>query len=343
MEHVAIDLGGRESQVCVRRADGTVVEERRCRTDELGVYLARRPPSRVILETCAEAFHVTDLAKAAGHEVRVVPSMLVKALGVGARGVKNDRKDAQALSEASARMELPSVHVPSRLSRELRARCTSREALIAARTQLINSARGWARTEGWRPRSGAVETFPQRLRAAAGPNLPAHIESLLVVLEALNEQIRNADRELAKVAKQEPTCRLLTTMPGVGAVTSVRMMAALDEVSRFESASKVQAFLGLVPGEHSSSDRQRRTGITKAGPPSVRRTLIQAAWCLRIKRPSDPMVQWATEVERRRGKFVAVVALARKMAGVLFAMWRDGKAYDPSRATQPPVVPPMTV
>src|SRR5436190_2915442 len=116
MEHVAIDLGGRESQICVRQADGTVVEERRCRTEELGIYLARRPACRVVLETCAEAFHVTDLAKLAGHEVRVVPSMLVRALGVGARGVKNDRKDAQALSEASARMELPSVHVPSQVS-----------------------------------------------------------------------------------------------------------------------------------------------------------------------------------------------------------------------------------
>ena len=72
----------------------------------------------------------------------------------------------------------------------------------------------------------------------------------------------------------------------------------------------------------------------------MRRTLVQAAWCLRVKRPSDPMVQWATEVERRRGKFVAIVALARKMVGVLFAMWRDGKVYDPSRAARASVVPP---
>jgi transposase len=294
-----------------------------------------------VLETCAEAFHVTDLAKAAGHEVRVVPSMLVRALGVGARGVKNDRKDAQALSEASARMELPSVHVPSQVSRTLRAQCTSREALIAARTQLINSARGWARTEGWRLRSGAVETLPQRMRAAVGRNLPTHVESMLVVIEALNEQIRNADRELAKVAKQEPTCRLLMTMPAVGAVTAIRMMAALDDVSRFESASKVQSFLGLVPGEHSSSDRQRRTGITKAGPPSVRRTLILAAWCLRRTRPSDPMVQWAAEIERRRGKFIAIVALARKMVGGLFAMWRDGTVYNPRQAAARALDPSM--
>jgi len=342
MEHLAIDLGGRESQVCIRRADGTIVEERRCRTDELGMYLCRRPPSRVVLETCAEAFHVTDLAKAAGHEVRVVPSMLVRSLGVGARGVKSDRKDAQVLSEVSARIELPSVHVPSQPSRVQRAQCTSREALIAARTQLINSTRGWARTEGLRIRSGATETLPRRLRAAAGAALPTHIESMLKVIELLNEQIVQADRALAKMAKEHPVCRLLMTMPGVGPVTAVRMMAAIDDVARFESAAKVQAFLGLVPGEHSSSDRQRRTGITKAGPPSVRRTLLQAAWCVRLKRPSEPMVQWAIEVEKRRGKHIAIVALARKMAGILFAMWRDGRAYDPRRATHPSIVQAMS-
>jgi transposase len=332
MEHVAIDLGGRESQVCVRGADGTLVEERRCRTDELGMYLAKRAPSRVVLETCAEAFRVTDLAKAAGHEVRVVPSMLVRSLGVGARGVKNDRKDAQVLSEVSTRIELPSVHVPSPQSRTQRAQSTAREALISARTQLINSSRGWARTEGVRVRSGATETFPRRLRAAAGAQLPVYIESMLVVIEALNGQIAEADRALTKLAKESPTCRLLMTMPGVGPVTAVRFMAAVDEVSRFETSSKLEAYLGLVPGEHSSSDRQRRTGITKAGPPPVRRTLLQAAWCVYTRKPFEPMVQWATEIERRRGKHIAVVALARKMAGVLFAMWKHHRAYDPKRS-----------
>ena len=107
-----------------------MVEERRCRTDELGLYLARQPPSRVVLETCAEAFHVTDLAKAAGHEVRVVPSMLVRSLGVGARGVKNDRKDAQVLCEVSTRIELPSVHVPTQEARVLRAHANAQAVIV---------------------------------------------------------------------------------------------------------------------------------------------------------------------------------------------------------------------
>src|SRR5690242_10453703 len=104
MEHVAIDLGGRESQVCIRDGAGAILVERRCRTDELPELLARRPPSRVIVETCAEAFTVADAAQKFGHEVRVVPATLVRSLGIGARGQKTDRRDSQTLSEVSCRI-----------------------------------------------------------------------------------------------------------------------------------------------------------------------------------------------------------------------------------------------
>ena len=107
MEHVAIDLGGRKSQVCVRSADGSILEEKQCETRALCRYLDRRPPSRVIVETCAEAFAVADAAMAAGHDVRVVPATLVRSLGVGARGIKTDVRDARVLSEVSCRIELP--------------------------------------------------------------------------------------------------------------------------------------------------------------------------------------------------------------------------------------------
>jgi transposase len=118
VEHLAIDLGGKESQICVRSGTGEIIKEQRCSTTALGGYLASRPRSRVILETCSEAFAVADVALAAGHEVRVVPATLVRSLGVGARRLKTDRRDARILSEVSCRIDLPSVHVPSRESRE---------------------------------------------------------------------------------------------------------------------------------------------------------------------------------------------------------------------------------
>lgn len=337
MDHVAIDLGGSHSQICVRSASGAILEEHQCSTAKLGRYLERRPNSRVILETCAEAFQIADLALEHGHEVRVIPSSLVRSLGVGARRMKTDRRDAQVLSEVSCRIELPSVHVPSARSRELKSVCGSREVLVGARTKLINHVRGFLRTRAIRLRTGGPGTLPTRVRSKllqSADGIPVHVERLLVVIEELNAQIRQADRELELIARHDDVCRRMMSVPGVGPVTAVRFRAALDIQHRFEGSHSVQSYLGLTPGEHSSSTRQHRTGITKAGAPRVRWSLIQAAWCAMRTRPHDPMVQWAQQIAERRGRTIAVVALARKMAGILFAIWRDGSAYDPPRGAQ---------
>ena len=116
----------------------------------------------------------------------------------------------------------------------------------------------------------------------------------------------------------------LMSVPGIGPVTSMRFVSAIDDVTRFNNAHAVQGFLGLTPGEHSSSNKQQRLGITKAGPAPVRRALTQAAWSFRRTCPHHPIALWAAQIELRRGKFIATIAVARKLAGVLFAVWRDG-------------------
>ncbi len=263
----------------------------------------------------------------------MVPGTLVRSLGVGARRLKTDRRDAQVLSEVSCRIDLPSVHVPSRQARERKTMCGMREALVGSRTKLVNTVRGWLRAEGRRPRSGELTTFAARVRALyAETTLPSYVERQLRALESLNAQIADADRELATTAKADPIARRLMTVPGVGPSTSVRFVAALDEISRFRGAHTVESYLGLVPGEDSSAERKRRTSITKAGPTELRWCLVQAAWAARRARRRDPMQRWADEVEKRRGKRVAVLALARKLAGILYAIWRDGTEYEPGRS-----------
>ena len=334
MEHIAIDLGGRESQICVRSADGVIIEEGRARTGALGRYLRSRPQSRVILETCAESFHVADQGRALGHEVRVVPATLVRSLGVGSRGVKNDRKDARMLSEVSCRIDLPSVHIPSEDARALKSLCGMRDGLIRARTLLINTVRGWLRGRALRIRGGITKTFPFRVRehfADHAIELPAFVERQLASIEALTEQVLLANQELQAHADGSELCQRLMTVPGVGPVTAVRFVAVVDEVGRFATAHALQSYLGLVPGERSSSERKRNTSITKAGPAALRWSLVQAAWAARRCRRVDPMVHWSMQVESRRGKQIAVIALARKIAGVLFAVWRDGTVYEPGR------------
>jgi len=329
MEHVAIDLGGQDSQICVRSSDGTVLEERRCPTILLSEYLRARPQSRVVVETCSEAFRVADAAVEAGHEVRVVSATLVRSLGVGARRTKTDRRDARALSEVSCRIELPSVHIPSASSRERKALCSMRDALVRARTQVSNGVRGWLRTQGVRLRSGSVDTLPARVRAQVR-NVPSYVTRQLDTLDALTRSLVAADHDVRYAAKTDPTCRRLMSVPGVGANTALRFVTALDEIGRFPNAHKVEAYLGLTPGERSSSQKQHRTGITKAGSPAVRHTLVQAAWAARRCRRQDPLHHWATAVQKRRGKRVAAVALARKLAGILYAIWRDGTCYEPA-------------
>ena len=337
MQHIGIDLGGRQSQICVRSADGDILSELKIATVRLGRFFKTQPLSRVVVETCSEAFAVADFALECEHEVRVVPATLVRSLGVGARGIKTDQRDARVLSEVSCRIDLPSVHVPSELARERRLRCTLREQLVASRTGLINSVRGWARTTMFKFPSGVANTLPKRVRDAAlktPEGLPSFVEHVLRSIETLNEQIALADKELKRLAREDPLCKRLMSVPGIGPVCSIRFTAAIDDVSRFKAAHAVEAYLGLVPGEKSSSFRKHRTGITKAGPAPVRRALAQAAWNLRRAYPQDPISQWADQVELRRGKFIATIAVTRKLAGVLYALWRDGSRYEPYHRAQ---------
>jgi transposase len=339
MEHVAIDLGSRESQVCVRSSDGTLLVERRVGTLSLEKFLRSRPKSRVVLEACAEAFSVADAATAAGHETVVVPASLAPSLGVGDRGIKSDVRDGRNLSEASCRMsKLPKVHVPREISRDRKAMCGMREGLIQARTKLINTVRGWTRPKGMGVvRSGSPSTFPARVAEHVhkrGATIPEYVIVVLKAIGELTAQIVEADRMLEETANSDPTCKLLMTAPGVGPTTAVRFVSAVDDVTRFPNAHTLESYLGLTPGENSSSQRKRKTGVTKAGPSKVRWVLIQAAWAARRYYKSDPMVLWSMELEKRRGKQVAVTALARRLAGMLFAMWRDGQPYNKDHRRQ---------
>jgi transposase len=331
VQHIAIDLGGKESQICVRSETQQILEEKRFSTRRLGEYLAKQAASRVIVETSAEAFAVADLARAAGHDIRVVPATLARTLGVGARGIKTDRRDAQVLSEVSCKVDLRSVHIPTDKARLWRSICNARDSLVSSRTKLVNTVKSQLRCKliltGTRSSPVLAEKVRETWRELGG-DVPEHVERLLVIIEALNAQIKQADRQVRQLAKSEELCRRLMTVPGVGPLTAVRFVATLDEASRFSTAHDVQSYLGLTPGENSSSTRVRRTRLTKAGPPQMRFLLVQAAWSAMRCAPNHPMVIWAQQIAERRGKQIASVALARKLAGILFALWRDGSTYD---------------
>ncbi len=163
---------------------------------------------------------------------------------------------------------------------------------------------------------------------------------MLAVMGSLNEQIAFLDGVLERLSRQDEQVSLLCTAPGVGAVVASAFVCAVDDAQRFDGPHQLEAYLGLVPSESSSGEKQHKGHITKAGNRRVRCLLVQAALSiLRLKKPETAHLrQWADRIAGRRGRRVAVVALARKLAGILFAMMRDGTAYEPpeSKPQQPP-------
>jgi transposase len=285
------------------------------------------------METCAESVTVAYWAREAGHDVRVVPATLAPSLGVGARGIKTDVRDARALSQASCRMpELPNVHLRSKAARERQVLVGMRQALVEARTQLINTVKGWLRTRVLRMPKHTPATLPRVLRSAHGDTLLPCVNRQLDAIQALTDQIKQANTELEETAAADAVCVRLMSVPGVGKTTAVCFSAVVDDVARFPNAKTFTSYLGLTPGEKSSSNSRHRTALTKAGPSLLRALLTQCAWWIWQRKQDAPIGRWATGIAIRRGKMIAVTAIARKLAGILFALWRDGSLYDERKA-----------
>src|SRR3954452_23644445 len=144
----------------------------------------------------------------------------------------------------------------------------------------------------------------------------------------LTSEIAGVDAHLASRAAADPVVRRLQTVPGVGPVVALTFRAFVDEVSRFTQAGQVSAAIGLVPREDSSAERRHRGHITKAGPPEVRSLLVQAAWACWRSHRSASLRAWVERLAARRGRRIAVVALARRLSRILYAIWRDESVFD---------------
>ena len=337
MEYGAIDLHLRYSLIRIVDSDGTVVLERRITTtaDGLQRVFAGRAPLRVVVETGTESEWVATVVEACGHTVIVADPNYALMYGQRQRRIKTDRRDVAALAEACRLGIYRPAHRVSAAQRDRRRRLRVREQLIRVRTQAINLLRAQLRQEGYRLGTGSATTAAQRYaRLSLPPALREALAPIVDLLAHLGPAVATLSAEAQTAAAADPVVRHLMTAPGVGAITALSFRATVDDVGRFRDAGSVSAFFGLVPSEDSSADRHRRGRITKAGPTGPRSLLIQAAWVVwRQPRGSGGALHaWVQQLADRRGKRVAVVALARRLTRILYAMWRDGTDY----AVRPP-------
>ncbi len=339
MENIGLDLHKRESQLCGISEEGRIWERSLLTSRErFAEVLGGRRPARILVESSTESEWVARHLEGLGHEVIVADPSFAPMYASRSRRVKTNRRDARTLAEACRLGAYRRAHRVSDARRQLRAELTVRQALVRTRTRYVSVLRTLIRQEGLRLPSGAVEHVLPRLAALAlPPHLAAELAPLVPLLEALNGSIAAADERLAGYAATDLTIARLTTAPGIGPVTATAFVAVLDDITRFERAHHLEAFLGLTPSEASSADKRQRGRISKAGHPGLRALLVEAAWRLLRSKQTEAQAlrHWAEQIATRRGRSIAAVALARRLAGILYAMWRDGTRYRGHGASQP--------
>jgi transposase len=332
MRSVGLDLGARHIAFCEVR-DGEVVKKMAFRrlSDLKAVLGPDAAPARVAFEACREGWHVHDKLKAWGHEPLMVDTTRVRRLGIGQHGRKNDAIDAEVIALAVEQGRLPLAHVLSPARRALRAKLSVRGELVDMRKRQVTIIRGLARAAGTPLPSSATSTFRRHVNDANldKPTLEL-VAPLLDTLEVADKHIAALDAELAQMVADDPLVTICTSAPGVGVIVAATYISVLDEAKRFRNADAVASYFGLAPSEATTGGTQKRRlgGITKQGNRHARTMLVQAAWSIMRTNGDDPLRRWASQVATRRGKKIAAIALARRLAMMLWAMCRDGTFYD---------------
>jgi transposase len=298
---------------------------------DLARIFGQREPMRILIESSTESEWVAQLLEALGHAVIVADPNYAAMYGSRSRKVKTDRRDVAALAEACRTGVYRPAHRASAVAREARQRLRVRTHCVRQRTATINLLRALLRADGLRLPRGSAERILARVDQLTLPTVLATVLApLRDVIQQLSATIAAADAALATRAARDPIAQQLMTAPGVGPIVALTFHAVLDTPARFGGdAGRASAFLGLVPSENSSAERRHRGAITKVGPGELRALLVQASWSIwRGRSPAGAALRaWVHGLAARRGRRIAIVALARRLSRMVFAMWRDGTDF----------------
>ena len=312
--------------------DEKAVLRRNLRRTEMEAFFAKLPPTHVALEACGGSHHWGRRLASFGHTVQLIPPQYVKPF---VKRGKNDRNDAEAISEAAARPGMPSVAVRSAEQQAEAIVLSARELLVRQRTQLVNAVRGHAAEFGIVAAKGTSQ-LPALLEVVAAGEVPDAAKEMLAFLGGqvaqLDERILELERRMKQQHKANPVSQLLAEVPGIGPIGAVSLALTIDP-GRFQSGRHFAAWLGLTPKEHSTGGRQRLGGISRAGNERLRQLLVLGAMAvIRHAKPGSKSASaWLLALLERKPRKLAAVALANKMARIVWAMMATGEAYRSSK------------
>jgi transposase len=336
---VAVDLAKNIFELAIADADGKISERLRLNRARFCAFFVHRPPSRVLMEACGSAHYWARCIAAHGHAVELFPAQYVRRY---VRRSKTDQADASALIEAARCPDIQLVPVKSVEQQQVLSLHRLRAQWMSTRLRYINTLRGLLRELGLFIPLGAQVARTQIAQTLAEPQckLPAGLQPLLAgMLEDIDhfeQRIEEVERQLAAVTREDPIVHRLRQIPGVGLLTSTALRASVGGIERFKSPRRFASWLGLTPREHSSGERRRLGGISKQGDIYLRTLLVHGARTAliaahrrqRATRPLDHLQQWVLKCEHERGRNVATVALANRIARIAWATWTHHRDFD---------------
>lgn len=328
--YCGIDIGNKRTRVCVIGKSRQVVCEDEFPTSSEGFekVLGRYRKLTCLVEASPLAEWVCGEVEGLDHQISIVCPRKAKVALASQSKKKTDRRDARALAELCRSGWYEAVHRKSEQAREMRSYLTARKQLVESSTALASSIRGILRAHGVKLQAGTDQlSFAEKVTEAskAVPHLARRgIEELLGAFVLLHDQQRSLYKELHKQVKENEVTKRLQTIPGVGPATAAAFMATIDDPTRFESGEKVAAYLGLTPSVYQSGETEYRGRITKTGDKLMRWLLVEAAHIM-LSRSQTPTTlrEWGLRLQKEKGTGKARVAVARKLAAIMWKMWLD--------------------
>ncbi len=305
------------------------VLRRNVKRAELEAFFGKLASTEVVMEACGGAHHWGRVLSRLGHRVRLIPAQYVKPF---VKRAKNDRADAEAISEAAARPSMPSVAVKSAEQQANSMILRHREMLIAQRTAAINALRGHAAEFGVIAAKGTAQVEGLLHKLANEDAVPVVAKAMFAQMgthiASLTQQIEALEKELLALHKADPVSQRLAAVPGIGPITAITLSLSVAP-EHFASGRHFAAWLGLTPKEHSTGGKPRLGKISKAGNERLRTLLVVGATAvIRHAQPGSKAASaWLLELLKRKPRKLAAVALANKMARIVWAIMARGEAY----------------
>ena len=324
--YCGLDLSIKSTSYCIVNSEKKIVSEGKVATEveALQGLLKRWEGLKCVVEAAPLAEWMCQVVEDCGHKIDIVCPRKAKPYLSGKK--KTDARDARGLAELCRVDFYEPVHRKSEEARAIRSFMVARKQLVDAGVGIVSSIRGLLRANGVKlVASSDEEHFEVKVKAAM-VELPRLVQSgirpLLATYLLLRRQQRRMYRQLQKWANENPVSERLMSIPGVGAATAVAFVATIDEPKRFKSGAHVASYLGLVPSVNQSGEKESRGKITKQGDVLVRWLLVEAAHVLLTRSKADcELKEWGLRLREAKGPGKARVAVARKLAGLMWVMW----------------------